>query len=86
MSAGLSFAKMPGQAAIHIRGIDAFIQRFAGTQDPSVRLTVGQDDTDPRPGVAVYAGKAKIAVVALVGPEETKDKLMGRLQELRRRP
>ena len=74
---------MTSPPAEHIRGIDAFIQRFAGTQDPAVPLTVRRDESDIRPGLSVYAGQAKLAVVAL-GPEDTPERLSARLHELRR--
>jgi hypothetical protein len=66
------------------RGIDAFISAFAGTVDPSVQLTVRHDPADMT-GFAVWANDVKFAVLNLASEtQDTSEKLLARLPELRR--
>jgi hypothetical protein len=66
------------------RGIDQFIQTYAGTLDPGIPLSISRAAA-PDFGWHVFAGEDHLATVVLF-QGETHDLLHGRLHELRQLP
>lgn len=66
------------------RGIDRFVQAYAGTLDPDVSLRMSRSP-DPSFGWDVFVGDEHLATVALL-QGETHDLLHSRLHELRQPP
>lgn len=65
------------------RGIDNFVEAYAGTLDPGVPLTIARS-APPNFGWDVYLGKEHLATVALLSGE-SHEQLHDRLHEVRQR-